>query len=91
MRLSKRRQVIKNERAVQEWNERYPVGTEVILNTDTGVKVHAVTRSTAHMLDGLTPVVLVAGLVNPWPLDRVTPGPMPVAKPLPGSELKAQS
>jgi hypothetical protein len=59
--------------ACEEWNEKYPPGTEVIVTLDGGAQIRTKTRSDATVLGGHTPVIWVDGIVGCYRLDRVAP------------------
>jgi hypothetical protein len=55
------------------WNEKYPIGTAVIVRRDNGDELHTTTRSEAWELGHGTPVIKVQGIAGGYRLDRVTP------------------
>lgn len=61
------------QKIVDDWNDKHPVGTPVIVNRDGGEQFHTVTRSGAELLSGHTPVVWVKGLSGCWALTHVKP------------------
>jgi hypothetical protein len=58
---------------VQQWNDRHPVGTEVVVTRDDGTELRTATRSEAWTLGGGQAVVKVAGISGGYSLDRVRP------------------
>ncbi len=56
-----------------EWNEKYPVGTEVILKRDSGESMKTKTRSTAYTSDAGYPMIFLDGVTGYYIMDRVTP------------------
>ena len=46
---------------VQDWNDKYPVGTEVVLTNDLGKEEHTATRSIAWVIPCGEPLVSVKG------------------------------
>jgi len=58
---------------VLNWNERYPVGTDVIVTKDDGSEVATKTRSSAEILSGHTPVIWLQGIRGCYILERVRP------------------
>ena len=56
---------------VENFNLKYPVGTEVVVKRDSGEKLRTKTRSAAWMLSGHTPVIMVEGISGAYALDRV--------------------
>lgn len=62
-----------NESVVQEWNEKYPPGTEVELTNDDGDIERTKTRSIAWLLGSGTPVVMVEGRRGGYLLERIKP------------------
>lgn len=55
------------------WNEKYPIGTAVIVRRDNGDEFHTKTRSEAWTLDSGRDVVKVNGIAGGYALDRVGP------------------
>ena len=55
------------------WNEKYPIGTAVVVKRDSGDQYHTSTRSEAWVLDCGIPVVKVHGIAGGYKLDRVEP------------------
>ena len=45
------------QKQCDDWNEKHPVGTAVLVTDDDGNKHEAVTRSEAELLGGHTPVI----------------------------------
>jgi hypothetical protein len=69
----KRPSVTDQIRAVSDWNDRYPVGTPVTVEKDSGEIVATKTRSSAWMLSGHTAVVMLEGISGGYLLSRVRP------------------
>lgn len=61
------------ERLVREWNEKYPVGTPVIVTKDDGTKTKTVTVNEATMLGGHTAVAWLKDIRGCYMLERVRP------------------
>lgn len=55
------------------WNERYPIGTEVMIKHDTGHRTIALTRTPATLNDAGVPILYVDPLSHPFTLDRCRP------------------
>lgn len=58
--------------AVNDWNEKYPVGTPVRVMRDMGDTLTTKTSSEAWLLGGHTAVIQVEGISGSYALDRVT-------------------
>ncbi len=71
--LNIRRATMSNESIVQEWNELYPPGTEVLLTNDDGKIEETKTRSIAWLLGSGHPVVSVEGRTGGYSLERIQP------------------
>lgn len=56
-----------------QWNERHPIGTPVIVTRDLGEEQRTVTRSSAWTLGSGHPVVMVVGISGGYSLERVRP------------------
>lgn len=68
------REIIEAEKAdVENWNAKYPVGTEVRVMRDRGGPVVTKTCSEAWMLSGHTAVVMLDGISGCYCLDRCKP------------------
>lgn len=61
------------QQQVDEWNELYPPGTEVVLTDDEGQQQLTSTRSAAEVLSGHTAVIWVEGISGCYLLDRIQP------------------
>lgn len=61
------------QRQVDQWNARYPEGTEVTVRKDDGEFISTKTCSLASVLGGHTAVVWLDGISGCYLLDRVTP------------------
>jgi hypothetical protein len=61
------------QRQVDAWNGKYPVGTPVKLRKNDGTSVKTVTRSKAELLGGHTAVVWLEGVVGCYCLTHVRP------------------
>lgn len=59
--------------AVMEWNQRHPIGIEVIVMRDHGEEFRSRTRSAAWVVGGHTAVVSVDGIAGGYLLNRVRP------------------
>jgi len=69
----KRPSAIKLQKICDAWNEKHPVGTEVIVTKDLGEKIRTKTRSKAEVLSGHTPVIWLNGISGCYILERVKP------------------
>lgn len=56
---------------VKEWNDRYPVGTPVLVKMDDGSERQTRTRTPASVLEGHTGVVWLEGISGCYLLTRV--------------------
>lgn len=61
------------QRAVDDWNERYPVGQAVAVRFDRGETRMTKTRAAAEMLSGHSAVIWLEGISGCYLLSRVTP------------------
>ena len=61
----------KAQRAVDDWNAKYPVGQKVMVHRDNGVDFPTITRSEAQVLSGHSPVVWIEGIAGCYHLDFV--------------------
>lgn len=61
------------EKLVREWNEKYPVSTQVIVKMDDETEVRTETVNEATMLGGHTAVAWLKGFSGCYLLDRVRP------------------
>lgn len=59
--------------SVEQWNERHPVGSDVIVRLDSGKDLQTRTRSRAEILSGHTPVIWLEGVRGCYILERVRP------------------
>jgi hypothetical protein len=59
--------------AVDGFNRRYPIGTDVLLRKDDGSLLETKTRSRAEVLSGHSAVIWVEGVSGCYLLSRVTP------------------
>lgn len=59
------------ETKVKEWNMKYPIGTDVELTDDFGIKHKRQTSSEAWLLGGHTAVVKVKDSPAAYLLDRI--------------------
>lgn len=59
------------EKLVREWNEKYPVGTPVIVTKDDETEVRTVTVHEATMLGGHTAVAWLKDISGCYALERV--------------------
>ncbi len=59
--------------AVDGFNRRYPIGTDVVLKKDDGSLLETKTRSAAQVLSGHSAVIWVEGVSGCYLLSRVTP------------------
>jgi hypothetical protein len=55
------------------WNEKYPIGTPVMVKKDNGVEYLSRTRSEASVLSGHSAVIFVDGISGCYLLSRVSP------------------
>jgi hypothetical protein len=67
----KRPSVTDQIRAVSDWNDRYPVGTQVTVEMDSGEIRATKTRSSAWLLSGHTAVIMLEGITGGYLLSRV--------------------
>jgi hypothetical protein len=58
---------------VEEWNQKYPVGTPVVVIRDNGEKFSTRTRGKAELSGAVSPVVRVEGISGCYHLGRITP------------------
>ena len=61
------------ERQVREFNLRYPVNTEVLLQRDNGELRETKVRGAAFLLGGHTPVAFFEGVSGCYLIERVRP------------------
>ena len=61
----------KAEKAVREWNEKYPANTNVEVTRDDGSITETYTLSAAWVLGGHSAVVLLNGISGCYALERV--------------------
>lgn len=66
------RKLEKLQAQCDRFNAECPVGTEVLVKTDTQANIITKTRSAAYVLSGHTPVVFVEGISGCYLLDRVS-------------------
>lgn len=59
------------EKLVRDWNEKYPVGTQVIVRKDDETEVRTETVHEATMLSGHTAVAWLKDISGCYSLDRV--------------------
>ena len=59
------------QKLVDRWNSRYPVGVEVRVTKDLGEVVETKTRSEASMLGGHSAVIWLEGISGCYLLSRV--------------------
>lgn len=71
--MSDKRTLAKLTRECDEWNAHHPVGTEVIVNMDSGEQRRTKTRSKASVLSGHSAVIWLEGISGCYLLDRVRP------------------
>ena len=62
------------EKLVREWNEKYPVGTPVIVKMDDETEVRTETVHEATMLGGHTAVAWLKDISGCYSLERVRAG-----------------
>jgi len=60
------------EHQIAEFNRRYPVGTTVCVELDSGERRTTITRSAAQILGGHSPVIWLEGVRGCYLLDRVS-------------------
>ncbi len=63
----------KQEKIAKDWNEKHPVGTEVIVRMDDGTEVRTKTTHEATVLGGHTAVAWLEGIRGCYNLERVRP------------------
>jgi hypothetical protein len=56
------------------WNDKYPVGTQVMLTRDNGTREPWTTRSKACVLSEHSAVIWLKGMAGCYLLDRCEPG-----------------
>lgn len=61
------------QKAVDAFNSKFPVGQYVNVRLDSGEEMTTVTRSPAQLLGGHTAVIWVDGIAGAYLLNRVTP------------------
>jgi hypothetical protein len=66
---------------VDDWNRDNVTGRVVDVTLDSGSIFRTVTRSSAGMLGGHTPVIWLEGIVGCYALERCRPVPMPDCEP----------
>lgn len=71
--MAKLNQSKAQQRKVDDWNARYPVGQAVTVRRDNGESVTTTTRSEAELLSGHSAVVWLEGISGCYLLERVTP------------------
>lgn len=59
------------EKEVQAWNDKYPVGQQVEVRKDLGEIEQTRTRSEAWVLSGHTAVIMLEGISGAYLLNRV--------------------
>lgn len=59
------------QKAVDEWNSHWPIGTNVIVKMDDGQIRNTQTRSEAWLMGGHTAVISVDGIAGGYMLSRV--------------------
>lgn len=59
------------EKEVQAWNDKYPVGQQVEVRKDLGEIEETRTRSEAWVLSGHTAVIMLEGISGAYLLNRV--------------------
>lgn len=67
----KRPSLAKLQKQCDDWNAAHPVGTPVVLRTDTRGDIPTKTRSAAEVLSGHSAVVWLDGVSGCYALDRV--------------------
>lgn len=67
----KRPNVAKLQKQCADWNTAHPIGTPVVLHTDTRGDIQTKTRSLAEVLSGHSAVVWLEGVSGCYALDRV--------------------
>lgn len=70
------------KREMEDWNRRYPIGTEVCVKRDAGHVSRTRTRSEAECRGSIA-VIFLEGIGGYYSLERVTPvrpNPDPLAK-----------
>lgn len=61
----------KEQKKVDQWNAKYPVGQAVELQKDGGATILTKTRSRAEVLSGHTAVIWLEGVVGCYTLESV--------------------
>lgn len=73
MKQRERKSLKQLEAQVNDWNAKYPVGTEVDLEDGFGKRPRTRTRTPAQVLSGHSAVVWLEGVSGCWHLDFVKP------------------
>ncbi len=58
---------------IARFNEKHPIGCNVVVRKDDGTEVKTVTRSEAMVLSGHSAVIWLKGIIGCYALDSVTP------------------
>ncbi len=62
---------LQQQKAIDKWNSKYPIGTAVTVTKDNGEVVTTKTRSVAWLLSSHTAVISVEGIAGGYLLERV--------------------
>jgi len=73
MNRKKKPNLLTLQRQCDAWNDRYPIGTKVIVTKDVSGEVETITRSDAQVLSGHTAVIWLEGITGCYELERVRP------------------
>ncbi len=75
---NKQRNIYKMQRECDDWNSRYPIGTDVLLDKDfVDELVPTKTKSKAQILSGHSVVIWLENISGCYLLSHVTPGDKP--------------
>jgi hypothetical protein len=61
------------QRKCDAWNQRHPIGTDVIVKRDDGTFQRTTSRGPAYVLSGHSAVIMLEGISGVYLLDRVSP------------------
>lgn len=68
----KKKQIYDPQKKVDEWNNKHPVGTKVIVTKDDGKKIHTTTTAPCSVMCG-TIVIWLKDISGCYELERVVP------------------
>lgn len=67
------KKLMKMEKQVDDFNQLYPIGSDVNVKKDGGEIIQTKTTSEAYVMGEHTPVIFLEGIRGAYMLDRVTP------------------